>query len=125
MAVSSASAFEQQVDRPITPQAPANPLSSQRSTGGHSMDEEIYADENQFEDTIEMEEVESEDTEEYEEIDSDEVDRVVTALEELSGSINSENIRHLIEEASNSIYYLVYSEDEEEDEEDNLLEEAA
>ncbi len=67
------------------------------------------------------------DEEEYEEIDSDEVDRVVSALEELGNTIDSENIRHFIEEASNQIYFLVYSEeDEEEDgEQESVLGEAA
>lgn len=63
----------------------------------------------------------------YEEIDSDEVDRVVSALEALGNSTESENIRHLIEEASNQIYYLVYSEEDEDEEGEDgeLLEEAA
>lgn len=61
--------------------------------------------------------------EEYEEIDSDEVDSVISALEQLGNNTKSENIRHYIEEASNSIYYLVYSEEEDEDE--TVLEEAA
>lgn len=87
------------------------------------MDEQIF-DETEIEETLEIESVDA-DAEEYEEIDSDEVDRVVTALEELGNSIDSENIRHFIEEASNNIYYLVYSEDEDEEEEDSLLEDAA
>lgn len=49
---------------------------------------------------------------EYEEINSDDVDRVVAALEELSGSITSETIRAFLEECSNNIYYLVYDDEE-------------
>jgi hypothetical protein len=52
---------------------------------------------------------------EYEEITSDEVDRVVGALESLMETVESENIRSYIEEAVNSIYYLIY-EDEDLDE---------
>jgi hypothetical protein len=88
------------------------------------VDEDIVEED----DVLEFEEDETEESaegEEYEEIDSDEVDRVVSALETLNQSIQSENIRHFIEEASNSIYFLIYSEDEEEDAEDELLEEAA
>ncbi len=92
------------------------------------MDEELFTnDDDQIEETIEMEDAENQDVDEYEEIDSDEVDRVVTALEELTNSIESENIRHIIEEASNNIYFLVYSEEEDEGEDEGgeLLEEAA
>lgn len=49
---------------------------------------------------------------EYEEINSDDVDRVVAALEELSGSITSETIRAFLEECSHNIYYLVYDDEE-------------
>jgi hypothetical protein len=49
---------------------------------------------------------------EYEEIDSDEVDRVVAALEELSGTVSSETIQAFLEEASTNIYYLVYEDEE-------------
>lgn len=58
---------------------------------------------------------------EYEEISSDEVDRVVEVLDGLIENTQSENIKHLLEEASSQIYYLVY-EDEEDDEQ---LEQAA
>jgi len=51
---------------------------------------------------------------EFEEIQSDEVDRVVMAIERLAETVDSENIRSILEEASNEIYYLVY-EDEDED----------
>ncbi len=52
--------------------------------------------------------------EEYEEISSEEVDRVVEALDHLIELVQSENIKHYLEEAASSIYYLVY-EDESED----------
>ena len=74
------------------------------------MDEQIFSNE-EIEEQLEL--VSPED--EYEEIDSDEVDRVVSALEDIAGTIDSENIQLIIEEASNQIYMLVYSEDEEED----------
>ena len=48
----------------------------------------------------------------YEEITSDEVDRVVEALEKLTASIDSENIRVILENASNDIWYLVYEDEE-------------
>ena len=58
---------------------------------------------------------------EYEEISSDEVDRVVEVLDGLIENTQSENIKHLLEEASSQVYYLVY-EDEEDGEQ---LEQAA
>jgi hypothetical protein len=48
----------------------------------------------------------------YEEISSDEVDRVVEALETLMATVDSENIRYYLEEATNSIYLLIYEDDE-------------
>lgn len=48
---------------------------------------------------------------EYEEISSEEVDRVVEALDRLIEGIQSENIKHYLEEAASNIYYLVYEED--------------
>ena len=51
---------------------------------------------------------------EYEEVDSDEVDRVVAAIETLSGTVASETIRAFLEEASTNIYYLIYDDEEEE-----------
>lgn len=54
------------------------------------------------------------DEQDYEEISSDEVDRVVEILDGLLENVQSENIKHYLEEASSNIYYLVY-EDEEED----------
>ncbi len=52
------------------------------------------------------------DDEEYEEITSDEVDRVVEALEQLNASIDSENIRVIIENAASDIWYLVYDDED-------------
>ncbi len=49
--------------------------------------------------------------EEYEEINSDEVDRVVEALDHLIEIVQSENIKHYLEEAASSIYYLVYEDE--------------
>ncbi len=49
---------------------------------------------------------------EYEEITSDEVDRIVEQLERLSETVKSENIKTYIEDAINSIFFLVYEEDE-------------
>ena len=52
------------------------------------------------------------DDEEYEEITSDEVDRVMEALEQLNTSIDSENIRVIIENAASDIWYLVYDDED-------------
>lgn len=52
-------------------------------------------------------------SDEYEEISSDEVDRVVESLEELADTVSSENIRALLEEASQNVYDLVYDEEDE------------
>jgi len=49
---------------------------------------------------------------EFEEICSDEVDRVVEVLDSLIENTQSENIKHLLEEASSNIYYLVYEDEE-------------
>jgi hypothetical protein len=49
---------------------------------------------------------------EVEEINVDEVDRVVAALEELIESVESENIKAYLDEASTNIYYLIYEDDE-------------
>lgn len=51
---------------------------------------------------------------EFEEICSDEVDRVVEVLDGLIEKIQSENIKHYLEEASSNIYYLIYEDEEEE-----------
>jgi hypothetical protein len=58
------------------------------------------------EETPRMEDVE------YEEINSDDVDRVVAALEDLTGSVSSETIKAFLEECSNNIYYLVYDDED-------------
>ena len=55
---------------------------------------------------------------EFEEISSEEVDRVVSVLDELIGSVESENIRTLLEDSSNSILYLVYDDSDLEDSDD-------
>lgn len=62
---------------------------------------------------------------EYEEISSDEVDRVISVLEELMDSVESENIRVYLEDAVNSIFYLVYEDEEEAADGDEPLAEAA
>ena len=51
-------------------------------------------------------------SDEFEEINSDEVDRVVEALDRLIEGVQSENIKHYLEEAASNIYYLVYEEEE-------------
>ena len=48
---------------------------------------------------------------EFEEISSDEVDRVIEALETLMATVESENIRFHLDEASEKIYSLVYDEE--------------
>lgn len=50
-------------------------------------------------------------TDEFEEISSEEVDRVVETLDRLIAGIQSENIKHYLEEAASNIYYLVYEEE--------------
>ena len=62
-------------------------------------------------------------SDEYEEIRSEEVDRVVEALDRLMEGVQSENIKHYLEEAASNIYYLVY--EEEEDLADDSFEQAA
>lgn len=47
----------------------------------------------------------------YEEISSEEVDRVVESLDHLIEIVQSENIKHYLEEAASSIYYLVYDDE--------------
>jgi hypothetical protein len=47
----------------------------------------------------------------YEEINSEEVDRVVEALDRLMEGVQSENIKHYLEEAASNVYYLVYEEE--------------
>ena len=58
---------------------------------------------------------------EFEEICSDEVDRVEEILDGLIENVQSENIKHFLEEASSNIYYLVYEDAEDE----GTLEQAA
>ena len=75
-------------------------------------------------------EMESEMNDEFEEITSEEVDRVLEALEKLTASATSENIRTYLEEASDSIYELIYSDSEDDVDEaemldDGITEEAA
>jgi hypothetical protein len=48
---------------------------------------------------------------EYEEITSDEVDSVVEQLERLAETVQSENIKSYLEDAINSIFFLVYEDD--------------
>lgn len=62
-------------------------------------------------------------TEEFEEISSEEVDRAVEALDRLIAGVQSENIKHYLEEAASNIYYLVY--EEEADGDDEALDQAA
>jgi len=76
------------------------------------------------------EEIQSQtDDQEFEEISSDEVDRVVDVLDNLIEGIDSENIKHYLEEASSNIYYLVYEDSEAEveadDEGETTLQDAA
>lgn len=45
----------------------------------------------------------------FEIINSNEVDKVVAAIEELMPTIQSENIRQILDEAADEIYGLVYT----------------
>lgn len=75
------------------------------------------------------------DEQDFEEINSDEVDRVVDVLDNLIEGVDSDNIKHYLEEASSNIYYLVYedsegeaaaeSSDDVEDQVDEQLQDAA
>ena len=56
------------------------------------------------------------DDQEFEEISSDEVDRIVEVLDNLIEGVDSDNIKHYLEEASSNIYYLVYEDAEDESE---------
>lgn len=60
---------------------------------------------------------------EFEEISSEEVDRAVEALDRLIAGVQSENIKHYLEEAASNIYYLVY--EQEVDETDDAVDQAA
>ena len=55
---------------------------------------------------------EASETEEFEEITSEEVDRVVESLENLAATVDSENVRLILEKALNDIWYLVYDDED-------------
>ncbi|MCA9039719.1 MAG: hypothetical protein KDA65_05155 [Planctomycetaceae bacterium] len=61
------------------------------------------------------EQIDPTEEESFEEISSDEVDRVVSNLETLAETVESENIRSYLEEAINNIFYLVYEDEDLED----------
>lgn len=63
--------------------------------------------------------------EEFEEISSEEVDRVVEALDRLMEGVQSENIKHYLEEAASNIYYLVYEDEDEVVADDDSVDQAA
>ncbi|MFY9257056.1 MAG: hypothetical protein WAO83_26625 [Fuerstiella sp.] len=77
----------------------------------------LYTEESYMSDETTVENVDQE----FEEICSDEVDRVVEILDGLIENVQSENIKHFLEEASSNIYYLVYEDAEDE----GTLEQAA
>ena len=80
------------------------------------MNDELIHDANEDEklDVISsVEAMDEEDGSDYEEISSDEVDRIVAMIEALAGDVDSENIRVILEEASDRIYNLVYSNEDE------------
>lgn len=54
------------------------------------------------------------DDQEFEEINSDEIDRVVEVLDNLIEGVDSDNVKHYLEEASSNIYYLIYEDSEDE-----------
>jgi hypothetical protein len=56
--------------------------------------------------------IDAHDGDEYEEITSDEVDRVVDALEKLAATVDSENVRLILENASSDVWYLVFDDEE-------------
>ena len=58
---------------------------------------------------------------EYEEISYEEVDRICASLEELRDTVESQNIKVCLDDAINSVYYLVYDEADEDDGEDQIL----
>ena len=60
----------------------------------------------------ELSEDEDSPEEDYEEITSEEVDRVVATLEDLIDSVQSENIKAYLQEASNNVFYLIYEDDD-------------
>lgn len=73
-----------------------------------------------FEDADDSAELEECAEDEFEEITSDEVDRIVEALDQLIQSVQSENIRWMLEEAAGNIFSLIYD-----DEADETTSEAA
>lgn len=54
---------------------------------------------------------------EYEVITSEEVDQVLDQLDQMIQSVESDNVRSILEEAADQIYCLIYSDDEEESQE--------
>ena len=48
------------------------------------------------------------DDQEFEEINSEEIDRIVEVLDNLIEGVDSDNVKHYLEEASSNIYYLIY-----------------
>lgn len=69
--------------------------------------------------------VDQNEEQEFEEICSDEVDRVVEGIDALIENVQSENIKHYLEEASSNIYYLVYEDEDAEAEAEEDLDQAA
>jgi len=65
------------------------------------------------------------DDQDFEEINSDEVDRIVDVLDNLIEGVDSDNIKHYLEEASSNIYYLVYEDSETSVEIEDHLQDAA
>jgi hypothetical protein len=65
------------------------------------------------------------DESEYEDISYEEVDRICASLEELRDTVQSENIKAYLDEAIDSVYYLVYEEADEEDDQILPFSEAA
>lgn len=64
-----------------------------------------------FDDAELSDELEESAEDEFEEITSDEVDRVVEALDQLIQSVESENIRWMLEEAAGNIFSLIYDDE--------------
>lgn len=65
----------------------------------------------EFNETIESQQILSMEPETtgYEIINSNEVDKIVSAIEELMPTIQSENIRQVLDAAADEIYGLVYT----------------
>jgi hypothetical protein len=62
------------------------------------------------------------DDQEFEEINSDEIDRIVEVLDNLIEGVDSDNVKHYLEEASSNIYYLIYEDSEDEATDDVVTE---